>query len=291
MGAYLRGRWWWYKRTFDKRTYRRPLRIRKGQESMLSARITQTDEDIIALHFGLERSAGASPLFSEYRKKFLEAKKHKATAARDRQRLDYVGGAWPDLPLNFYTKAHVETLEKKLAAAGPTGRPSKPATINRYMELLRSLFNLAIEDGLLHSNPVRSYEPYAEEGTRRALSDEELRAVVAAAGSLAGAKNFRLRGVFQDLVLFALATGMRLSEILNLRRSWITGDVVAIPLGQTKSRRRGASAEHPWPTEDDHDWALIRLGAPGVVNPLREEGWRLSAESAVFFRAVRDKGD
>ncbi|CQR60896.1 allantoicase [Streptomyces leeuwenhoekii] len=35
--------------------------------------------------------------------------------------------------------------------------------------------------------------------------------------------------------------------------------------GWETRRRRGVSAEHPWPAEDDHDWALIRLGAPGVI--------------------------
>lgn len=35
--------------------------------------------------------------------------------------------------------------------------------------------------------------------------------------------------------------------------------------GWETRRRRGASADHPWPTADDHDWALIRLGAPGVI--------------------------
>ncbi|MGX4688977.1 allantoicase [Streptomyces sp. JNUCC 63] len=35
--------------------------------------------------------------------------------------------------------------------------------------------------------------------------------------------------------------------------------------GWETRRRRGASADHPWPAVDDHDWALIRLGAPGVV--------------------------
>ncbi|MFF9405019.1 allantoicase [Streptomyces anandii] len=35
--------------------------------------------------------------------------------------------------------------------------------------------------------------------------------------------------------------------------------------GWETRRRRGTSAAHPWPAEDDHDWALIRLGAPGVV--------------------------
>ncbi|WP_221359878.1 allantoicase [Streptomyces beigongshangae] len=35
--------------------------------------------------------------------------------------------------------------------------------------------------------------------------------------------------------------------------------------GWETRRRRGASAAHPWPAADDHDWALVRLGAPGAV--------------------------
>lgn len=35
--------------------------------------------------------------------------------------------------------------------------------------------------------------------------------------------------------------------------------------GWETRRRRGAGADHPWPTAGDHDWALIRLGAPGVI--------------------------
>ncbi|MDO0924978.1 allantoicase [Streptomyces sp. TG1A-8] len=35
--------------------------------------------------------------------------------------------------------------------------------------------------------------------------------------------------------------------------------------GWETRRRRGTGAEHPWPAADDHDWALVRLGAPGVV--------------------------
>ncbi|MCH0542818.1 allantoicase [Streptomyces sp. MUM 203J] len=35
--------------------------------------------------------------------------------------------------------------------------------------------------------------------------------------------------------------------------------------GWETRRRRGLSAEQPHPTEDDHDWALVRLGAPGVI--------------------------
>ncbi|MFJ6985553.1 MULTISPECIES: allantoicase [unclassified Streptomyces] len=35
--------------------------------------------------------------------------------------------------------------------------------------------------------------------------------------------------------------------------------------GWETRRRRGVSADRPWPEDDDHDWALIRLGAPGVI--------------------------
>jgi allantoicase len=35
--------------------------------------------------------------------------------------------------------------------------------------------------------------------------------------------------------------------------------------GWETRRRRGVSAVHPWPGEEDRDWALVRLGAPGVV--------------------------
>ncbi|MFI9585345.1 allantoicase [Streptomyces sp. NPDC052236] len=35
--------------------------------------------------------------------------------------------------------------------------------------------------------------------------------------------------------------------------------------GWESRRRRGVSAEQPHPTDEDHDWALVRLGAPGVV--------------------------
>ncbi|MGW4031328.1 allantoicase [Streptomyces sp. NPDC004838] len=35
--------------------------------------------------------------------------------------------------------------------------------------------------------------------------------------------------------------------------------------GWETRRRRGVHAEHPHPADDDHDWALVRLGVPGVV--------------------------
>ncbi|WP_043266995.1 allantoicase [Streptomyces sp. CT34] len=36
--------------------------------------------------------------------------------------------------------------------------------------------------------------------------------------------------------------------------------------GWETRRRRGTDGDHPFPAEEDHDWALIRLGAPGVIH-------------------------
>ncbi len=240
MGVYVRGNRYWFKREIDGRKYFRPLGLKVSQKALLSARLAQVEDEVFALHYGLDRPAGGSAVtFSEFRKRYLEAKKDKKTIERDRQRLEYIATIWPDLNLRFYTKGHVEMLEEKLTAADALGREPKPATINRYMELLRAMFNLAIEEGILKENPLRFYQPFAEEGTRRALSDDEIRQILAAAAKLGEWKNFRMGGVFRDLILFALATGMRLSEILNLRREWINEDLVALPLASTKSRRRG----------------------------------------------------
>ncbi|MFJ3937059.1 allantoicase [Streptomyces parvus] len=38
--------------------------------------------------------------------------------------------------------------------------------------------------------------------------------------------------------------------------------------GWETRRRRGADAGHPFPTPEDHDWAIVRLGAPGIIRGL-----------------------
>ncbi|MGW4034725.1 allantoicase [Streptomyces sp. NPDC004778] len=38
--------------------------------------------------------------------------------------------------------------------------------------------------------------------------------------------------------------------------------------GWETRRRRGADADHPFPDPEDHDWAIVRLGAPGIIRGL-----------------------
>jgi integrase len=76
------------------------------------------------------------------------------------------------------------------------------------------------------------------------LSDEEIVQVLAVFTKIEHDKRFKsIRHVARDLVLFALATGMRLSEILNLRHDQIHDGLVVLPISATKSKRRGMSKQ------------------------------------------------
>ncbi|MER5475960.1 allantoicase [Streptomyces sp. NPDC002734] len=105
------------------------------------------------------------------------------------------------------------------------------------------------------AEPYRGGDPYADHRTARFpfsglpdLADRRLGAAVIAANDefFAPRENLLLPGpaVFEPDVF---------------------GHKGKVMDGWETRRRRGASAEHPWPTAEDHDWALVRLGAPGVV--------------------------
>jgi integrase len=238
VGVFIKNGRYHYKRMIDGRVYYRSLGIKKGQESMLSARMKQIDDEITATAYGLPVPGRATTL-SEYKKIYLKHKAHKKSLDRDAQRLGYIVDALPDLPLKQFRMTHFEELEGILKEDG-----KQPATVNRYLELLRCLFNLAIEDGILTANPLIHWEPFVEDGTRRALSDDEIDKLFAALDEIKDDRRFKsIRHVARDLVLFALATGMRLSEILNLRRDQIHDDAISLPISATKSRRRGISKQ------------------------------------------------
>jgi integrase len=239
MGVYLRGRVYHYKRMIDGRTYYRSLKIHKGQEPLLSGRIKQVDDEITALHFGLIPPARGTILFSQYTASYIEQKRHNKSAYQLRHRLGIIGDLWADLPLGQYGPAHVRELEAALFE-----RKLKPATVNRYMELLRNLWNCAIEDGAATVNPIRSYQPFAEDGARRALSDDEIGRIFEVARCMKEKPLNGIQAVFFDMALLSLATGMRLGLIVNLRREYVREDLLVVPITQTKSKRRGAGMGH-----------------------------------------------
>jgi integrase len=239
MGLYVKNAWYHYRKQIEGKLYYQALKIKKGQEKLLSARLEQVENQILARHFGLRYEKPESIRLSEFTARYLEIKKHKKSWDRDSQRLEIVAELWGDPIVSMIGKAHIEKLEKYLIET----RKLRYSTINRYFEMLRHFFNLAIEEGYLKDNPLKGYEFFAESGQRRALSKEELSAILESARALQERPRTKIQAIIYDLVLFALNTGMRLSEIIFLKKSYILNDVVYYPLAETKSRRRSASRQ------------------------------------------------
>lgn len=90
----------------------------------------------------------------------------------------------------------------------------KNATINRHIEALRKLFNLCIDNKLLKENPCKGVSKLREDNYKiRYLSKDEKERL------FANIKNQYLK----DIVSVALYTGMRKSEILNIKWDDIDG--------------------------------------------------------------------
>lgn len=112
-----------------------------------------------------------------------------------------------------------------------TGKPPKPATLNRIIEMVRAAFNLAVEAEWLEKNPITKRRfPKAKEVARdRVLtSEEEERLMMIIA---------REAPHIAPLVRFALAVPCRKSELVNMRKADLDliNNAIRVRNGTTKN--------------------------------------------------------
>jgi len=239
MGVYLRNRTYWFKKMMDGRVYARSLNIQKGQELLLSEAVKLMDLEITATHVGIPFKRQIVAPFDSYVEHYLEQEENQAGRAewiKKKQRLAVVSEVWRATPLHEIDRDAVLKLEQHLFKE----RKVAESTANRYFEILRHLFGRAIEEGRIKDNPIRLYyQPFREEGGRRALSTDEISRVMAAAAKNQGDPRGPAQRIIYDLCLFGLHTGARLGECLALRFEHIREEGAAyLPITKTKSRRR-----------------------------------------------------
>lgn len=97
-------------------------------------------------------------------------------------------------------------------------RPPTPATINRYCQLLRSIFYRAADWGFFAGeNPVRRVKFLKERPQVPFIEGGQVEAIMAAAEKIAAEPGSPAQRAWADICTLALHTGLRKNEILNLR--------------------------------------------------------------------------
>lgn len=152
---------------------------------------------------------------------------------------------------------------KRLSEPTRQGKVAAPATVNRAVAFLKRLFHLAIRDGLLEQNPVTRVKMLQENNTRiRYLLPEE---------------EERLRAEMPPrdwaAVSFAMNTGLRLGEMVGLRR-----EDLDLRLGMVSIRRsKHGEARHVPLNQSARDALAVILGghdSDWVIPAIRGDGPR-----------------
>ncbi len=135
--------------------------------------------------------------------------KTKRSFRRDTQSLGRLLPFFGDNLLINIAPAMVEAYRVKRLEE-PSGRSpqnlTKPATVNREIACLKTIFNKAINDGKAERNPVKGLKPFKENNERdRVLSSGEYTCLLA-----------HCPAHLKPIIKVAYYTGMRQGEILNL---------------------------------------------------------------------------
>ncbi len=125
------------------------------------------------------------------------------------------------------SELHQQRVEKFLNER-MTEKKLSPATRNRHLAHLSSLFNRGKEWGLITSNPAQGIKPLRENGARtRFLDGDEIERLLGAASES-----------FRPILLTALHSGMRRGEILNLKWADVDFKNSIITVQESKSGKK-----------------------------------------------------
>ncbi len=126
-----------------------------------------------------------------------------------------------DAELRAITPLAIERFRKERLKAG-----NSKSTCNRFLALLKRMFNVAIEEGYAEENPVQKVKLYSEKDTlkERILTEDEERRIMETCSD-----------PLRPIVVVALNTGMRKAEILNLKWSQVDFKARRIIVEKTKS--------------------------------------------------------
>jgi integrase len=220
---------WWIDYYYNGTRVREPVSTSKKQtEKVLVERLNAINEN---KHPILQKRKNKKIKFENFSEKYITEhskplkKSYKCDLSRLKNLIPYFGDLYIDEIRNYHVSEY-RKLRMQEKAANKKDLVA-PSTINRELGLLRNMLNMASEWHELELKPLK-IEMAKEEQKERILSEQEIRLLIDNA-----------EPTLRHLILVALNSGMRKSEILNLEWNQVNLDEGFITLiaRKTKSRK------------------------------------------------------
>lgn len=265
MGIIKHGQVFWLDIRIKGKRYRRSLHTTNKLEALHL--YGQKREELI------QEKTGKRTRFSEFAKKYLDWawSSKPASADREQQRLKRIAQFFESLGIIYLediTPYHAEQLKALLRE-----KNLSKSTINMYLQILRGMFYRAIDwEVYSKPNPMKKVKFFRKDSHVQILSKEEMAKVIQAAKEISERPDPRssLQKCIHDLILFALNTGMRKSEILGLKWKDIReGEAIikgkgektrAVPLNRTVQEILSRQ-----PRRDDYVFRIENRYQPAVL--------------------------
>lgn len=206
---------------------------------------------------------------------YPHAKAHKKTSTHDKEEIHarlWLNPVIGDKPIRELKRLDLERVKKRLLDA-----KKSPRTVQYVFATFRQVWNMARGEGLVSGDsPTRQIKPLKFDNRRqRFLTLDEEKALL---DNLAG-RSLQVH----DMSLLALRTGMRASEIFNLKWSHIDKENGRILIVDPKSGK----SRHAFMTEQIKAMFAQRpKGEPGSYVFRSTAGQRITEVSDTFKRAV-----
>jgi len=204
MGLYIRGSVWWMSFTYHGEQFRRST---ETEDKKLALRIFDKLKGEIAEGKWFEKPPGDGYKFKDLMDKYMTeySKVNKAASShrRDKSITDNLVGVFGGMYLTEITPAMISDYKVKRRTDGVS-----PRTINYELTTMSHAFNIATREwGLTSNNPVKKVKKY------RVFNNIERWLTLEEEGKLLKTSPKWL----QEIISFAINTGFRQSEILNLK--------------------------------------------------------------------------
>jgi len=222
MGVYRRGKIWYIDcyQSNGARIRKKVGNSKKQAERVLEKVKTQVIED---KYFDIEKSKKIK--LKDFAEKFISTycKANKNSWKSDVVHLKQISSYLGDVYLNEITALKIEEFKRHRLEQG-----IKPATVNRALACLKTMFNKALEWQFLTKNPISNIKLLKEDNKRlRFLEKEEIERLLCECSPHV-----------KNVVYFALNTGMRRGEILNLKWSDVDFSNKLIFVNRTKTKEK-----------------------------------------------------